>query len=294
MITEQIKETQTAIKFHLDDQNTNRDIYFISDAHIGSWDKESEAQKEKYLQQFCQYLITISPPPLLYIIGDLFDFWFEYRFAIPSVYQRLLTQLVVLRNHGVNIRYVTGNHDFWMRDFFPTYFGIDIYRGIHIVRLGMKSFYIFHGDGVLKEDQGYQLLKRVLQNPILIKAYQWLHPDIGIPIARWASAMSRSHYQKDAEIERQDDEKYWAYAFEKLNLGYDYVLMGHTHRPVAITLGEKVYINLGDWISHFTFVRFDGHLLNLYQWNGNNNSTAIEKFTEITKIQMETPATIAE
>lgn len=267
-----------------------RDIYFFSDAHVGSRDKEAEILKEKNLTYFFNHLATVSPPPLLYILGDLFDFWFEYKHAIPSVYQKLLTRLVQLIEHGIQIRYVTGNHDFWIRDFFQKHLGIEVYHGAHILETKTKNFYLFHGDGILSGDFGYRILKTIIQNPLIIKMYQWIHPDIGIPIAKWASGMSRDHYAKDPEIEKQDDQKYINYAFEILEGDYDYILMGHTHRPLIIENETKAYINLGDWIRHFTFGIFKEDKLKLYQLDNfdvhNNNN--FKEIKPVPKRLMET------
>ena len=258
----------------------NRDIYFISDAHVGSRDHEAEIIKEKNLAHFFNFLATLSPPPLLYILGDLFDFWFEYKYAIPSVYQKLLTRLVQLTEKGIEIRYVTGNHDFWIRDFFQKHLGIEVYHGAHIFETESKKFYLFHGDGVLSEDKGYRILKKIIQSPLTIKMYQWIHPDIGIPIARWASATSRDHYGKDPEIEKRDDRKYINYAFEILENNYDYMLMGHTHRPLKVEKESKTYINLGDWIRNFTFGQFKENKLKLFQLDRENSKEDF-RFKEI-------------
>ena len=242
------------------------------------------------LAHFFNFLATISPPPLLYILGDLFDFWFEYKYAIPSVYQQLLTRLVQLTEQGVQIRYVTGNHDFWIRDFFQKHLGIEVYHGAHILETNTKKFYLFHGDGVLPEDRGYRILKKIIQNPYIIKMYQWIHPDIGIPIARWASAMSRDRYGKDPEVERRDDQKYIHYAFEILKGEYDYILMGHTHRPMIIEDETKAYINLGDWIRHFTFCIFSENKLKLFQLDKKDlqDEKSFKEIKPFQKILMET------
>lgn len=262
-------------------QTEKKLTFFISDAHIGSRDAAAEAIKEKKLRLFFNYLTTISPPPDLYILGDLFDFWFEYRHAIPSLYQKLLTRLVNLVEHGISIRYITGNHDFWIRDFFQKYLDIEVYHGEYKTQIDGKSFYLFHGDGVLSEDKGYRILKRIIQNPLVIKTYQWIHPDIGIPIARWSSAMSRNQYGKDPETEKQDDEKYLSYAIRIFQNQYDYILMGHTHRPMIVTNREKTYINLGDWIRNFTYALFDGNAIKLYRWLAAEDSDQSHLLEEI-------------
>lgn len=257
--------------------DTNQQIYFISDAHAGSADKEAEYLKDQYLTSFFNMLMEISPPPILYIVGDLFDFWFEYRHTIPTRYQKILGQLTLMIEQGIEIRYITGNHDFWMNSYFPQEMKIPVYHGVHAIQVGSQKIHIFHGDGILSEDIGYRILKKILRNKWVIAAYKLIHPDLGIPIARWASATSRNHGTRTPERAKKDDEQYYNYAKDQFENGYDYVIIGHTHRPKTITKGEKKYINLGDWIKHFTFAIINGEDLNLFQWNGNQTANSFNK-----------------
>jgi UDP-2,3-diacylglucosamine hydrolase len=176
---------------------------------------------------------------------------------------------------------VTGNHDFWMRNFFQDHLNIEVNHGIYSFNYNSKSFCLFHGDGVLKEDIGYKILKLILQNPITIKMYQWIHPDIGIPIAKWASAMSRNHYVREPEKQEKDDNEYWDFAKEILKNSHDFMLMGHTHRPTCITNGNKTYINLGDWIGHFTYARYSQNELKLFRWLYSDTKGGNGQFKEI-------------
>ena len=264
---------------------TERTVYFISDAHIGSREQDIERIKEARLTEFLEFVGEQTPRPLLYIVGDLFDFWFEYRYAIPALYQKLLSRLVYLLDRGVEIRYVTGNHDFWMGDFFKKFLAIPVYHGAHQIQLSGKKFYIFHGDGILPEDKGYRLMKKVLQNPLAIQAYKLLHPDLGIPLARWASSASRNHYQKSPEEERRDDEKYIRYALEVLRRGYDYAIMGHTHRPLFYRSDDGIYVNLGDWIRHFSFARFEGGNLRLLRWESAGQQVEIPEHSSLPRVE---------
>ena len=213
--------------------------------------------------------MDISPPPVLYIVGDLFDFWFEYRHTIPTKYQKILGKLALMIERGIEIRYVTGNHDFWMDKYFPVELGIPVFHGIHSLIVGSKKIHISHGDGVLKEDTGYRVLKKILRNKWVIATYKLIHPDIGIPFAHWASSTRRTAGLRTPEQARKDDAEYFSYAKEQLENGYDYVIIGHTHRPKAVSYNNKRYINLGDWIQHFTFANYNGEVLNLFHWNGN-------------------------
>jgi UDP-2,3-diacylglucosamine hydrolase len=115
----------------------------------------------------------------------------------------------------------------------------------------------------------------------MIRLYQWIHPDLGIPLAKWASSMSRNHYGKDPESEKLDDEKYFVYAREKLKNSFDYMLLGHTHRPMVVTNGHKTYVNLGDWIKHFTFAKYTENGLKLFRWIGGEKEDSKQYYDEI-------------
>lgn len=260
--------------------NPDRDIYFISDVHAGSNNKELEKRKEQKLIAFLNHLLTLSPVPHLYIVGDLFDFWFEYRHTIPTAYQYILGKLSILTEAGIEIRYVTGNHDFWMEDYFPDQMKIPVFHGAHSLRVGSQNIHIHHGDGILDEDFGYRLLKRILRNRLVIVVYRMLHPDFGIPFARWASSVSRKHSKRTPEQAKVDDEKYDQYAMEQFTEGNDFVVIGHTHRPRKVTAEKAQYVNLGDWIEHFTFARFDGAELNLFHWNDSGQPVPYDEGAE--------------
>ncbi len=239
--------------------------YFFSDVHIGSHDKANEILKERYLRSFFNFLFR-EQDFSLYIVGDLFDFWFEYKHAIPIHYQHILSKLMLLREHDVPITFITGNHDFWMRDFFEQQMGIATYHGVHEEKILGKSFHFFHGDGIVEKDVAYRTLKTILQNPFVIRLYQWIHPDIGIPVARYASQLSRNHYVLEPEEAAAEDAEYLAYAQRQFAAGADVVIMGHTHRPVFYQEKGKTYINLGDWLNHFTYAEFDGENFALKTW----------------------------
>lgn len=251
--------------------------YFISDLHVGSHNQENEILKEKYLRSFFDFL-NQEHEFSLYIVGDLFDFWFEYKHAIPTYYQHILSKLMLLREKGIPITFISGNHDFWMRDFFEKHMGIPTFHGIHTETILGKSFFFFHGDGIVEKDVGYRTLKRILQNPLVIWLYRWIHPDIGIPIARYASQLSRNHYVLEPEEAAAEDAEYIAYAETQFQKGYDIVVMGHTHRPMVHKKEDKIYINLGDWLVHFTYATFDGQTLEQHTWKLNEEKPPEESF----------------
>jgi len=232
--------------------------YFISDIHLGA--KSEEEEKER-ISRFLRILKEIEEKAdKLFIVGDLFDFWFEYKYVIPKRFFSILHQLKKIREKDIEVHYLTGNHDFWLGEFFTKELGILTYENDWAGEISGKKFYLYHGDGVAKKDSGYRLLKKILRNKTNLRIYRWLHPDVGIPLARMVSGSSR-HYTNRINLNDNDD--YLEFARSKFDEGYDYVLMGHRHNPLEINESGKKYINLGDWLVHFSYAEFDGKNLRL-------------------------------
>ena len=232
--------------------------YFISDIHLGA---KSEDEEKERVAKFLSFLENIeNKAEKLFIVGDLFDFWFEYKYVIPKRYFSVLYQLKKIRDKNIEIQYFTGNHDFWLGEFFSKELGIITHENDWSGTIDGKKFYLYHGDGIAKRDSGYRFLKKVLRNKTNLKIYRWLHPDVGIPFARFVSGSSR-HYTDRINLNDNDD--YINFARKKFDEGYDYVLMGHRHNPMEINERGKKYINLGDWLVHFSYAVFDGKFLKL-------------------------------
>ncbi len=234
--------------------------YFFSDVHLGTRQLKSERLKEKRLLAFLDQVATSGER--LFIVGDLFDFWFEYRTVIPRGYTRVLSALGQLRELGKEIHYIAGNHDFWMRDFLKSELNIEVHFDPLDCMIGQKRFYIHHGDGIARHDKGYRFLKRIFRNRFNIFLYSLIHPDLGIPLAKWVSNLSRHHTAGGTP----DDRDYRETALQKFREGFDCAIFGHLHYPVIQNYGEKVYINLGDWIEHFTYAVFNGEEIQLLTW----------------------------
>lgn len=230
--------------------------FFISDAHLGLDSNDKEKEKEEKLLGFLHHVRERGTH--LFIVGDLFDTWFEYRTVIPKGFHRLFTSLEDLTRKGVEVHYVVGNHDYWMGNFFHEFLGITIHVEPFAVAIDGKKFYLHHGDGLAGNDVGYRILKKILRSPLNIWLYSLLHPDIGIALAKISSRRSRRHTVKKNYGSEDGLQKF---AAKKINEGNDYVIMGHRHNPVVAPLGSGTYINLGDWISFFTYAEFsDGHM----------------------------------
>jgi len=232
--------------------------YFISDVHLGVFEKEKDKEIEAKLIQLLD--IISEDCTELFLVGDIFDFWFDYNTVIPTNFFRLLTKIEELNNKGLKINYLMGNHDFGHYKFFEEELGIEVIENDIERELNGKKFYISHGDGKDKKDIGYRILKKILRNKFNKLLYKYIHPDIGIKLASGSSRKSRKYTDKKnyGEYDAQKE-----FAKLKLENNFDYVVMGHRHRVEKYSHNSGYYINLGDWIKTPTFGRFDGKTFNL-------------------------------
>ncbi|MCC4230496.1 UDP-2,3-diacylglucosamine diphosphatase [Zunongwangia profunda] len=239
-------------------------VYFSSDNHLGAPTKEASKPREAI---FVKWLDEIKEDAAaIFLLGDLFDFWFEYKHAVPKGFVRVLGKLAELKDNGIPIYFFIGNHDLWMENYFEEELNIPIYRRPKEFKFNGKNFLIGHGDGLGPGDYGYKRMKKVFTNPFAKWLYRWLHPDIGIPLAQYFSVKNKLiSGDEDAEFLGEDNEWLIQYCKRKLETKhYDYFLFGHRHLPMEIKLKEdSKYINTGDWITHYTYAEFDGNDLQL-------------------------------
>jgi len=232
--------------------------YFFSDVHLGLENVEKEKLKETKLIEFLNKVQEDAKE--IFIVGDLFDCWIEYKQVVPRGYYKLLTKISEITDIGIKINYIAGNHDFWKGNYFQEEFGIQICH-THIEReIGGKKFFIHHGDGFAYNDLGYRILKKVLRSNLSQKIYSVLHPDIGIWLARGSSTTSRNH-TNEKDYSKRDGMK--DFAFRKIDAGFNYVIMGHRHNPQMTAHNGGYYINLGDWIEYFTYGIFKNNTFEL-------------------------------
>lgn len=237
--------------------------YFFSDSHLGLSESNQEKEKQKVLQQFLTDIMEDATH--LYIVGDLFDFWYEYKQVIPKKYFRILYSLKKITEKGIVVNYFAGNHDFYLGNFFDKELNIKTWQDDFEFELEGKKFYLWHGDGLGKKDRGYRFLKKIIRNRFFQSLYRLLHPDFGIPFARWVSGSSRAYTNQLNH--KRDESDYFEFAEEKFKNGVDFVLMGHRHNPLVHAVENKKYINLGDWINHFTYAVFENGQLELKQYH---------------------------
>jgi len=236
-------------------------VYFFADAHLGAETREREAAREARLHDF----LTSLPgrASALYIVGDLFDFWFEYRTAIPRRHFGTLAALRRVRDAGVAITYLNGNHDFWLGPFLRDELGITTHEEALALELQGHRIWLHHGDGLGGGDLGYRLLKKVLRNRTSIALYRMLHPDLGIPFAHVVSRWSRN----SREGRPLDGERLWAkIAAPRFAEGFDTVMIGHFHHAWERHEGPRSFFMLGDWIEDFTYVVLRDGALRLERW----------------------------
>ncbi len=237
-------------------------IYFVSDQHFGA----PTAQQSKIREQkFVEWLDVIKQDASeVFLLGDLFDFWFEYKYAVPKGFIRVLGKLAELSDSGIKIHFFVGNHDLWMNDYLKTELNIPTYYKPTEFVFNDKTFLIGHGDGLGPGDKGYKRMKKVFTNPFSKWLFRWLHPDIGIKLAQYLSVKNKL-ISGDEDIKFLGEENEWLVQYCKLKLSqkhYDYFLFGHRHLPMEINISpNSKYINTGDWITHFTYAVFDGNEL---------------------------------
>ncbi|WP_456462854.1 UDP-2,3-diacylglucosamine diphosphatase [Lutibacter sp.] len=237
-------------------------IYFASDQHFGAPTIEQSKVRE---QKFIDWLDTIKgDAEIIFLLGDLFDFWFEYKKAVPKGFVRVLGKLAVLRDSGIQIYFFVGNHDLWMGDYFEKELNIQVFHQTKEFTFNNKTFLIGHGDGLGPGDKGYKRMKKLFTNPISKWLYRWLHPDIGIRLAQYLSVKNKL-ISGEEDIKYLGEEKEWLVQYCKKKLTekqYDYFVFGHRHLPLEIAISEtSKYINTGDWITYFTYGEFDGEEL---------------------------------
>lgn len=253
----------------------SKKIYFLSDFHLGTPDAVSSLQREKKIVRFLESIKRDAEQ--IFIVGDLFDFWFEYATVVPKGYVRILGKLAEMTDAGIGIHFFVGNHDMWMRDYFQTELNIPVYFEPKTFTFNGKKFYVAHGDGLGPGDEGYKFLKRIFRN----KLCQWLFgvipPAIGMGLANYLSIKSREIATRVPE-RFLGEENEWLLIYSKEVLQrdfYDYFIFGHRHLPIDFTINSKSrYINLGEWINYDSYAVFDGENTELKYYTPLKNDTA--------------------
>ncbi|RED46260.1 UDP-2,3-diacylglucosamine hydrolase [Winogradskyella eximia] len=239
-------------------------IYFASDNHLGAPTNEASRPREK---KFVAWLDDIKhDAAAIFLMGDLFDFWFEYKTVVPKGFTRTLGKLAEIADSGIPIHYFVGNHDLWMNGYFEEELGIPVYHKPEEFTFNDTSVFIGHGDGLGPGDKGYKRMKKVFTSPFFQWLFKWMHPDIGVKIGQYMSVKNKMiSGDDDAKFLGEENEWLAVYCKRKLEDKHrDYFVFGHRHLPLEIDLNEKSkYINLGDWIQYYTYGVFDGETFEL-------------------------------
>ena len=240
----------------------NKTYLFISDIHLGLRSKEEEKQKENLLIKFLQFARENCDE--LFILGDLFDYWFEYKYVYQKGFFRTLTYLHSLTEKGIKVHYIIGNHDFMHRDFFEKEIGAKLYEKDIEIELNDNRFYLAHGDGLVKNDLGYKILKKILRNKFVQKVYAIIHPDLGIALASHTSKSSRDYTSKK---DYGGEDGLFEFAKAKIDEGFDFVLLGHFHQRRFKQYKNGFYINLGSWLDEPCYGIYQNNKFEIIDWN---------------------------
>ena len=234
-------------------------IYFASDNHLGAPNLEESLVREK---KFVSWLGTIKKDAeAIFLVGDIFDFWFEYSEVVPKGFTRTLGKLAEISDAGIPIYYFAGNHDMWLVDYFQKELNLTVYNKPKVFTINDKKFFVGHGDGLGPGDKSFKIMKKIFKNPFFNWCFRCVHPDLGIKIGKYLSNKNRLKSSlEDLRFNGNENEWLTKYCKEKLkNKHYDYFVFGHRHIPLEIKLSpNSTYINLGDWITHFSYAVFDG------------------------------------
>lgn len=239
-------------------------VYFASDQHFGIPNATESRKRE---DRFIRWMDEIkADAQIIFLMGDLFDFWHEWKYVVPKGYIRVLGKIAELKDSGIEIYFFVGNHDLWMKNYFQEELGIPVFFEKQYFEINHRQFLLAHGDGLGPGDKGYKRMKKVFTNPLAQWAFRWLHPDIAMRIANYMSQKNKMiSGDEDKQFLGEDKEFLILYSKEKLKTEkINYFVYGHRHLPMVLDLSpDSKYVNLGDWISYFTYGVFDGNSFGL-------------------------------
>ncbi len=238
-------------------------IYFASDFHLGVPDYKSSRERENRIVRWFDEIKNDAKE--IFLVGDVFDFWFEYKNSIPKGFVRIQGKIAELADSGIPVHWFTGNHDMWIFDYIPNELGVKIYREPITREFNGKKFFIGHGDGLGPGDHGYKFIKSVFANQLCQWLFARIHPNLGIALAKYWSGRSRIATQMEDDKFLGEKEFLVQFCNEILKKEhYDYFIFGHRHLPLEIKLNaQSAYINLGEWVNHNSFAVFDVERLSL-------------------------------
>lgn len=247
--------------------NEGQKIYFASDFHLGVPNAEASLERERRIVRWLEHIRHDAHT--IFIMGDIFDFWFEYKYVIPKGFIRLQGKLAELRDAGIPIIFFTGNHDMWMFDYFPKELGIPVYRDPQLLLVGDQRLLIGHGDGLGPGDGTYKILKGIFNSALCQWLFARIHPNLGISIANSWSRRSRiSNDKKEEKFTTEDNEYLLTYCKEmEKQTHHDFYIFGHRHLPLDFKVNERSrYVNIGEWVHSSTYAIYDGQGVELKEY----------------------------
>ena len=250
----------------------SKKVYFLADAHLGSKSHRDSLETERKL---CRWLDFVKKDAAsIYLMGDIFDYWFEYRYVVPKGFTRLLGKIAEVTDSGVDVHFFIGNHDIWLTDYLTTECGMILHFEPLIVDISGKKFFLAHGDGMGDDSRSFNFLRRVFHSKFLRKCFSAIHPRWTIPLAHAWSGSSR---EKGGIIDYlgEDNEYLIRFSKEKLknNPDINYFIFGHRHILLNLPISEQSrVVILGDWITLFSYAEFDGESLQLKIWEAKSKN----------------------
>ena len=245
----------------------NKKVYFASDQHFGAPNAKESFPRE---QNFVDWLNTVKKDAeALFLLGDLFDFWFEYKTVVPKGFVRVLGKLAEISDMGIPIYFFVGNHDLWMKDYFQTELNILVFHKPQEFEIDDKVFLIGHGDGLGPHDKGYKMMKKIFTFPLFKWMFRWIHPDLGVRLGHYMSVKNKLiSGDEDAIFLGNENEWLVQYCEKKLKTKYyDFFVFGHRHLPLKIELSKNsTYVNLGDWVKYFTYGVYENQKIELKEF----------------------------
>ena len=243
--------------------NKGKSIYFSSDNHLGAPNYSDSLIREKLFISWLDKIKTDAQ--VIFLLGDLFDFWFEYYKSVPKGFTRVLGKLAEISDSGIKIYFFVGNHDYWTRDYFQKEIGMEVLKKPTEFKINNKLFFIGHGDGLGPGDFKYKFLKRIFRNPLFIFLFRINYPWFGITLGNFFSRKNKILSGNNIKFKSKENEMLYHFCKKKLNVKhYDFFVFGHRHLPLKIELGNNsYYFNTGDWINHYSFLHFKDDSLQL-------------------------------
>lgn len=238
---------------------SGKKIYFASDFHLGVPSERESLVREQKITRWLQHVSNNAAA--IFLVGDIFDFWFEYKSTVPKHHIRFLGKIAELVDRGIPVHFFTGNHDLWMFDYFPNSLGIPVHHGTITLEVESKLLFVGHGDGLGPGDRKYKLFKKIFTNPLCQRLFHWIHPNIGVGLAKYWSRRSRKKSLEKEDLNKGANEPLLIYSQEvEKEKHHDFYVFGHRHMELQMPVAEHAtYFNLGDWVTGSSYLEFDGN-----------------------------------